>query len=329
MEMANTKSASYMAGAEETLNALGLEKDAGVRDAMRTLLTGHVPLRHGTSPARAAQIRATGLRPDAMPGVSGAVSSELADAQRGLAFATRNPATAKTYARQQQGLDAFDSGGAELIAKQRGKARKMLDVAEKGLGYLPEGPVRAGALEGLKPLRTQVLEGEVNRLAAGRALAPRKPAKGSIVEMRVPRDYVAANSAHSVEGRKMYDTLHSGMEQAIAQKYPTLDPSIVRELAAAPAALPFAQDEILRGGVPTKYIKGSPDYQGVTLDGLKQHFAAARQDPRGLAKDVARSFTGVSHRPTNILGLNRPAAAAPAASMDAFGTVPHGWRPGQ
>lgn len=344
----------YLAGADAALNRLGLTKIAGVRDALRTALTGRVPLRHGTSAGRAAAIRSKGLLPDAAPGVSGAVSQQLADAQQGLAFTTRAPNTAKTYARQQQGLEAFEADPVGHTERLRGQAGKRIALLEKGLGYLPDGPLRKGLEDGIAPVKDALGGTDIAPLAVARHIAPKKPAPNSIVEMRVPREYVAANEAPSVEGRKMFDDMWAGAADKIQAKVPGLPAAAAAELGALPAAGAFSHDIIMRGGVPSKYIKGSPDYQGVSFDELRQHFAAARKDPRGLLKDVARSYTEVSHRPTKILGLDapppapkesmddllarmfgpdatgpRPPVDAPVVPMAPYGTVPYGWRPGQ
>lgn len=315
----------YLAGAIDALTQTGLIKDAGVRDAVRTALTGRVPLRHGTSAGRAAAIRSKGLIPDAATGVSEAVSKELAEAQRGLAFTTRSPGTAKTYARQQQGLEAFEADPAGHSARMRDKAVGRLAFLDKGLGYLPEGPLRQAVVDGLAPARQAIEKAELNPLAVARALAPRKPAANSIVEMRVPRDYIAAHEAPSVEGRKMFEALGlSGNARKLQELAPNIPTELATELGALPAAAPFSRDVVLRGGVPSKYIKGAPDYQGVTLDELRKHLTSARENPRGLLKDVARSYSEVSHRPTKILGLDKavPTASSAVEPIGAFGTAP-------
>lgn len=61
-------------------------------------------------------------------------------------------------------------------------------------------------------------------------------------------------------------------------------------------------DVTMKGGIPAKYIQGSPAYSGTTLGEIKEHFRDAAQDPKGLLKDIARQYLKIRHRPSTLLG---------------------------
>lgn len=327
MEQATAAPGSGVRAARGAPEMATVRKVAGFRDALTTALTGRVPLRHGTSAARATAIRAKGLVPDAAPGVSGALGTGLDKAQEGLAFTTRAPAVAANYAKQQQGLDAYHANVDTLLPKVREWRQKRLGWLDKGLGFLPKEH-RDVAEVALKPVRDQ-LTGDTGAAVQGaRMVLPKKPAKDSIVEMRVPRGHVAANEAASVEGRAAFDETPVGKMLDLNDLPPGPLGPLAVEAVAMQNALPFSKDVIMRGGVSTKYIKGSPDYQGVTLDELRQHAASVRQDPREYAKDVMRSYTELSHRPSKILGLHTNPPVSRAKATEDLLKIPWDQRPG-
>lgn len=83
-----------------------IEKIGGIRSGLKTLLTGRVPLFHGTTAERAAQIAEKGLIPHGSPGVT-QLFPELAAKERNLAFTTLSKGGARMYAGQQAGMDGL------------------------------------------------------------------------------------------------------------------------------------------------------------------------------------------------------------------------------
>lgn len=55
--------AAYTIGSSVALDRLGIDKTAGLRDAIRVALTGRVPLRHGTSANIGKKIMQDGIVP--------------------------------------------------------------------------------------------------------------------------------------------------------------------------------------------------------------------------------------------------------------------------
>lgn len=262
----------YDLGANAAFRDLGFEKNAaGFRDAMRVALTGRVPLRHGTSPSRAAGILERGLQPGALPGVSAEIPG-LDDVQKGLAFLTRNKGNANNYASQQAGL--------EQVPRMREEAAQQLHKFRERVAPLVErfAPQHSERL-------TAALD-TVGGMAQGApALHVARVAKlpGQTLEARVPRQLVRAQEAQSPEAGKVLETLRSA--------------DMPEGTARALAGTPFMGDVIMKGGLDPKYIKGSPAYQGVTLPELRDHAKSVFADPGEYVKDIGRAFTGVSHRP--------------------------------
>jgi hypothetical protein len=246
-------------------------KIAGVRDALRVALTGRVPLRHGTSAGRAAAIRQMGLLPQGANGVSHAL--DIAGPEKGLAFLTRDPAAAKSYALQQVGMDRADALHPHLKKLVGHFDPELAEDVVGDPGIWNKSKVQIGRLLGSLP-------------GGGK----------SVVEARIPRGVL-----NTAEG-----TVPEFAGNASLQALRELAPKAGR---AAPvvqtmAASPFMSVVTQKGGVPPQYIKGSPEYQGVGLDELKNHFMSIRQDPRGFGKDVLRALTGVQHRPSTLIQQN-------------------------
>jgi len=234
-----------------------VSKEAGVLDALRTAFTGRVPLYHGTSLPRASNIRAVGLQPQGAKGISTALN--LSDVEKGLAFTTRNPTVAKTYATQQVGLD---------------RAARLRNFLQRH--QLPGHDFITPEIE----------------TALGRSLGALPGGGKRVVRMNVPRSLV-----HQHEG--VAPELHLG-QGAILQRQALRN---VHPLLEQVPASNFMFDVPLRGGVPSQYVKGSPTYQGVSAEELRQHFRNVRKDPRGVGKDVLRSLFGVQHRPSTLLRM--------------------------
>lgn len=144
-----------------------LSKEAGIRDALKVLLTGRTPLFHGTSKPIAKQIMSSGLVPGGSPGITQALSPELARLESGLSFLTRSPANARSYAQQQAAL--------ETVKSVRGS------------------PTVSKALEGLE----LVLPKESLDLHLARAIMPFH--RGKVLKASVPRSFLQQNQAFGLE----------------------------------------------------------------------------------------------------------------------------------
>lgn len=274
-ESDNTKTAMLSGFFDE------LEKDAGLREGLKTLLTGRVPLYHGTSVGRARKIVKRGLKPQGASGISKRISNALAldlpEAEKGLAFTTRSKDVANRYALQQAGLERVDAA--------KGMVGKFLDKFSK---HAPSSTTNY-LNKANKALRTENEISSMVDTALARQLG-RLPGKKKLVRMDVPRAKLK-----SVEG--IGQELHKNpnlvlQREALKAKHPK---------AEQLTALPFIHDVPIKGGVGSEYIRGSKDYKRVSLDELKQHFRNVAQDPKEFGKDVLRSTLGVSHRPGTLL----------------------------
>ena len=126
------------------------------------------------------------------------------------------------------------------------------------------------------------------------------PGGKRVLRMDVPRGIVRKMETGNAELR--YGPL-DGVRDLIADiPYPQ-----VAKALESVTAIPFMRDVPLRGGVPAKYVKKSPHYRGVTRDEVVRHLRSLRTEPREVGKDVLRSLTGVSHRPSTTLKMQPPA----------------------
>jgi len=238
-------------------------KEAGVREALYTALTGRVPLQHGTSKTISREIARTGIKPQGSRGISDVF--DLSEAEKGLAFLTRNPAESKLFAHQAEGL--------RRVQLLRSLLKKRVPTVSKEIeGVLQEAPkVEKGLamLAGMVPGGKKIVRANIPRQTL-------KAREGTIPEL-------TENPLIEIS-RQMHSKVHPQMEQAVA--------------------LPFKSVVSVKGGVPAKYVKGSPSYQRPTFSEMRANLRSAAKDPKEYGKDVLRSLTGVSHRPSTILKRN-------------------------
>jgi hypothetical protein len=249
-----------------------IEKIAGLRDAVRLALTGKVPLRHGTSKAIAKKIRESGLKPQGSKGISDLMK---VPGEAGIAFTTRSPQEAAAYAVQQAGLER---GGRLRAAipeslKKRFRETDYYKRRKQTLGFMGS-PMSAGDL--------------VQKETAG--LLGKLPGGKEVVEARVPWQELRKIEAPGSE-------LHAPVVSNIR--------AVLRGVGGPSAekvmTIPFLKHVPVQGGLPASRIVGSPDYQRTTLQSLREHAAGVRQDPRGFGKELLRTLTDVSHRPSTLL----------------------------
>ena len=284
---------AYHLGQSAAARQLGLTKEAGLRDALRVALTGRVPLRHGTSASRAGSILEKGLQPGAASGISGALDDMqrrtgmlqegtpgLEDLQQGLTFATRDKATAKRYGGQQQALEDVP----QIREQMQSGIGKLQGLADK---YLPNNRGAKDLLGQAARFGEQAPAGQLAQL-----MAPHT--KGQILDLDVPRSFIRGQETHSPEATRMVG--------GIQQTWKALGKDLPAGIAENAAGLPFMRDAVIKGAVPPQYIKGSPHYQGVGMQELKEHASNVVKDPREYMKDIGRALTGISHRPTKITG---------------------------
>jgi len=252
----------YTKGRDAALQKLG-----GVGGALRTLFTGRVPLYHGTSTARAAKILEEGLIPQAAEGATANVlknvSAGMAEAMQPWQMAERNLAftTRNPTLAKTYGM------------QQAGRDRydRLGTALQRVLGE-QGSPLQMNAINLLG-----ILPGGKRALRAN-----------------VPRSYI-----HNAEHLSLEARLNPGFidyRARVQHANPT-----VKRLLQETTAMPYATDVVLKGGVPAKYFRGSPQYQGVTPSELTQHFREAVSNPRQLGGDVLRSLTGYSHRPGTLI----------------------------
>jgi hypothetical protein len=180
-----------------------------------------------------------------------------------MSFFTRSKPKAKRNAAQQAGIEA-SPGVSRFVDK-----------------HMPKS---------IKDIWNALPEIQQARLSANAA-----PFNRSVVEARIPRDFINKAETMPVEPSRLLDNIPGGLRNKLRDAG-----------MEGVAALPFLSDVVLKGKVPSKYIKGAPDYNRVTLPELKQHFQSVKADPKGYAKDVGRAFTDVSHRPSKLLTPPKP-----------------------
>jgi len=201
---------------------------------------------------------------------------------------------------KEEGLQPGASKGISELVPDSGLAK-----AQEGMAFLtrskPKAKSYAAQQAGIdaKPKVTQFIDkympesvssawNDMPEINQARFSSYAAPFDRSVVEARIPREYINKAETMPVEpGRAL---------SAIKRQLPNAHSAMGKAVA-----LPFMSDVVLKGGVPTKYIKGAPDYSKVTLPELKQHFQSIKADPKGYVKDVGRALTGISHRPSKIL----------------------------
>jgi hypothetical protein len=265
-----------------------LEKIAGLREAARVALTGRVPLYHGTRKALQQGILREGVMPQAAEGVSTMLG--LSEPEKGLAFLTRSLPEAKQYAAQAVGVDRFNKLKTLL-------SPKLKALAERFGVKVPE------------EVQASLKDPEAKKYLGGLSLKVSRPLSVLPGGKRVVRANVPRAVVKSMEG-PVPELIHGPVAQQLEELNPILkavpEPygKYVRKipsLAQHSLAFGFGSTVPIRGGVPAKFIKGSPLYQGVTIPELKQHVRSVVADPKEFVKDVARSLTGFSHTPGTML----------------------------
>lgn len=327
---------SYQQGCDAAFDDLGLQKEAGIRDALQVALTGRVPLRHGTSAARAARILETGLQPGASHGVSQAVDAlrdatghavgpGLVQLQEGLAFLTRHPAEAQMYGRQQAALERAP----DVRARAQNALARILQLKERVPATL--APAH-DALEAAHAAGTRALS-LVPDLGLTRFIqhTPEVADAARVLEARVPRVQLrSATSAHPEAGQLLTQRLNA--LDAAGDALPEPARTLARAAAPRRAGGPFMRNMVVRGGLPSSAFVGGAGYRAVpSLHELRTHAADALQHPLEYAKDVGRALTGISHRPANVPMHGVPAAVTPEAELlaqvDAMEKVEHALQP--
>ena len=248
-----------------------LEKIAGVREALRLLLTGKSSVRHGTTKTIAKKILEEGLQPQGTPGVSKLIA---VPGEAGVAFTTRHPNFAKMYAAQARGIELSE------------KLRKLLPkgVKEK----IRKRAVSAKMEEQLRAQGSPAKVEDMLQLQAGRLLA-NVPGGKKVVEARIPW-----KELHGMEtpGRELHSPVMRQQRALLHQAHPDLENV---------SALPFITDVPVAGGVPARFIKGSPSYQHSTLRSIRQHIREAKKNPKEFGKELIRNYYGISHAPWTLL----------------------------
>lgn len=247
-----------------------LEKIAGKREALKVLLTGRVPIYHGTSKRNARSILDQGLRPQGSRGIT-THFPEVAAAEQGLAFGTRNREVARVYARQASGLDKGDKLKRLVPERYRKAVHRLVDkhaptseMEELGHKAVSLTPARVLQLTGLS--------------------------RGRVVRADVPRRVLSQVQGI---GRELHvNPVALRQREGLRQVHPKLEQA---------TAANFVTDVPLKDTLGPQYMRGGRKYERVSLKELRQHLQDARSDPKGLAKDVLRSWTGISHRPSTLL----------------------------
>lgn len=308
-------SRAFTTGQTVALERFGLEKNAGLRDALSVALTGRVPLRHGTSVARAGEILEKGLVPHAAKGVSEQISG-LTPLQENLTFLTRSPANAKMYGAQQAALEHAPALREKATGQYNAVMEKVRPLAH---WFLPDKPGAQKALNQLYDVADRVLPAMPDLAFARHGMQRGLTPAGRVLEARVPRAALRAAETTSPEAGRLKTTWDAKLNEMVKMldlhDNPALDTA--RELPGAFAGAPFMQDVVHQGPVPAQYFKGSPHYQGPSLGEIRDHLRSAIAEPGEYVKDVGRAFTGISHRPRAIPrpGMEAMDPNAPAMEM--------------
>jgi hypothetical protein len=127
------------------------------------------------------------------------------------------------------------------------------------------------------------------QLQVGRLRAALPSRNREVLEARVPWNELRRRKGIGAE-------LHGGPMTNQRAILKNLDP----RLESIPA-MNFMTDVPVRGGLPSKFIKGSPNYQRTSVQSLRDHAREVKKDPKGFGKEVLRALTGVEHRPSTLL----------------------------
>ena len=270
-------------GYETALEQYGV-KQAGIRDALRVALTGRVPLYHGTQKEYGKRILQEGIQPGASKGVSDMIPG-LKPMEEGIGFATRSPAQGKMYATQAAGIKRLDNLPEGLRKRLPDSVLEHVDTDSpvkmqlaRLAGILPGG--------GKQVMKAHVPRKELAKMETG------------IPELEVNQALTDAreNLTNVLERQLGYNEVAGGK-------------SLGSHAADYLTTKAFAPAVALKGGLPSKYIKGAPDYQGYSLSEFKDHLGSIRQDPTGYLKDIARAGLERSHSPQTMLDMSESATA--------------------
>ena len=276
-----------------------LVKIAGGRDALRVLLTGRVPVYHGTSASRAKRILQEGIVPNSGGGISDIVLDPSLN--QGLSFSTLNPGMAKTYADQQRGLERGRSLTHFMDSKLWQKAEKKIPGLDfiRGFNSVPAAQLQLSRGLGQLPGGKKIVKARIPRrfLAQQEVLNPEAD-RGPLVKMLRDR----ADSMPENLPKDSVPPFLSNHYDALNPAYQKARPTMQAAIKVAPS-LNFMTDVVQRGGIHPQNIVGSPSYRGTTIQDLKNHFQDIRQDPKGVGKDVLRSLFEVRHRPRTLAGF--------------------------
>lgn len=237
----------------------GLPKEAGLAGAIlrkgKALLTGRRTLFHGTSPTRAKEIKATGLRPQAKPGVSDmpGINANISKANKGLVFTTKKPEMAKMYAAQQRTLDSMSRPGSRTD-----RFRKFI---KPHMG--PNGDTVAT---------------QVTRQLGTAANMLRPSTRKGVVRMSVPARAYRKRTVKNPE----IDIMKAHFDK--------LDlPKPLGGYMKSQVTKPFKRDQVMKGGVSRKAIKDSPGYKPPRTKELMNYWRWAGRNPGTAIKDAWQS----------------------------------------
>jgi len=264
--MSTTTDQARNAGIYLALRENGLIKEAGIREALRFLLTGRATGYHGTSAGLAEKIRAgEGLIPKKSLGITKQIE-KLTGADpavgRRLTFLTRSKPEAARYARGQAFLEATE------VPQALWPVQAMDRVIDRGAKeILPLGRERLRALRGqIQAKRKGVLEA-------------RYPAREFKALKNPEIDLVSARARQRLE--------ELGFSGAVS-----------RTASRVSGVLPFAKTYGLRsrGGaaMPSKYIRGSEAYERISLPEIIDHLKHVRAHPRETAHEALQQLSSYS-----------------------------------
>jgi hypothetical protein len=262
-----------------------LEKEAGIREAIRFLGTGRSTARHGTSGTIAKSIRREGVVPRKSKGIVDVFDDlGLPDPTQGkdLAFFSRGgKKNVIPYARQQGFIE--ETGGSPLTwGMEVGEG--LRDIMDSGLSM---ATVREKVIPLVKDKGGTFIRG---------ARAGNKASKEGLLEMRYPaRKFKPQTNPEMDVVRKKFDDLASYLPDEL----PPVSKSLVRGLGNVQANLAFRDTFGLASkypgaaAMPAKYIRGSKAYQPVTLPEVREHLRHSVKEPGDTAREALRNLTGL------------------------------------
>jgi hypothetical protein len=250
------------------------QKEAGLRSALKFLATGRSAAHHGTSAALANQIRKTGLVPNKTRGISDIVTEMTGVDPRGknpLAFLTRRRGEGRTYAQQQGFIEALGKSP-QQVAGDFGSEIAGNPLRGKPLGK-SLGKLWRDLRKGVGGARAARKEGIVDMSYPAREFSPVKNPEPGLI-----RDKAYA----AFQELRQPDWVAKGLAEL---QHASVRPAFMRTFGLAPG----------QGGVamPSKFIKGSPDYQRVNFDEIKNHLRHAWKNPGTTAKETFKNLAEV------------------------------------